>query len=159
MTLTRTLKWWLFFCIQVVVYVLAWYFGIYTMIDQADFMKISFFIMFVHVIGTAWIGMLTRRAEQGQQIDDSTGWFVSEALLTLGMIGTVIGFIHMIDATPVFKATATIDPSTLRDALGGIAKGIGTSLWATLTGLLGSLSIKVQMNNLERLLNETQQKQ
>ena len=155
MNMTRMLKWWLFFCVQVVAYGLAWWYGVFNMMYAADFSKISFGILFVHLLGTLWIGSLTRKAERGEPIDDSTGWFVSEALLTMGMIGTVIGFIHMMDTTLAFKA-ASIDANALKQALGGVAAGIGTSLWATLTGLIGSLTVKTQMNNLERLLEEKQ---
>ena len=65
--------------------------------------------------------------------------------MSLGMIGTVTGFIFMLVAT-----FDNLDPSnidSMKDAIGNMATGMSTALLTTLAGLLGSLAIKLQLVN------------
>jgi len=65
--------------------------------------------------------------------------------MSLGMIGTVTGFIFMLVAT--FN---NLDPSnieSMKDAISNMATGMSTALLTTLAGLLGSLAIKLQLVN------------
>jgi len=63
------------------------------------------------------------------------------------MIGTVTGFLLMLGT-----AFANIDVTnsvTLQQALSDMAIGMSTALWTTLTGLVCSLILKVQLINFE----------
>jgi len=71
--------------------------------------------------------------------------------MMLGMIGTIVGFIY----TLVTTLGTGIDASQLNTIITGLAHGIGTAGWTTLCGLIASLSIKLQMNNLEALSRES----
>jgi len=65
--------------------------------------------------------------------------------MSLGMIGTVTGFIFMLVAT--FN---NLDPSnidSMKDAISNMATGMSTALLTTLAGLLGSLAVKLQLVN------------
>ena len=70
-------------------------------------------------------------------------WFVAESCMTVGMIGTVIGFMFMLGSS--FQQ---IDPSnieSMRQVIVDMASGMSTALLTTLCGLLAGLFIKVQI--------------
>ena len=74
-------------------------------------------------------------------------WFVSESCMTLGMVGTVIGFMYMLTGN-----FAEIDPTNvdvMKRTIGDMAQGMGTALLTTLSGLITSLSLKIQIINAE----------
>ena len=101
-------------------------------------------------ITTAWIGKQTYEDSKGTVRDAPAmdlGWFIAESCLALGMIGTVTGFLFMLGQT--FVGIDVTNASTLQNALMTMAKGMSTALYTTLTGLISSLLIKVQLINLE----------
>ena len=69
------------------------------------------------------------------------GHFVSELLLKLGLMGTVIGFILML--MPIAEIQ-TFDPSTLQQLLSSMSGGMAVALYTTLTGLITSTLVKYQ---------------
>ena len=78
-----------------------------------------------------------------QEEDFDKPWFVAESCMTVGMIGTVIGFILMLGSS--FQE---IDPSnieSMRKVIVDMAAGMSTALLTTLCGLLAGLFIKVQI--------------
>jgi len=82
------------------------------------------------------------------------GWFLSEACLALGMIGTVSGFLLMLAST--FANIDVTDTTTLQTALSSMALGMSTALYTTLVGLVTSLFIKAQLVNLEHLIDKNE---
>jgi len=64
-------------------------------------------------------------------------------MLSLGMIGTVVGFIYML--TTVFIDLNVEDTASVQEALGMMATGMGTALWTTLVGLIASVLLKLQL--------------
>ena len=64
-------------------------------------------------------------------------------VISLGMIGTVVGFIYMLYS--VFTGIDLSDTSNLQDSLAMMAKGMGTALLTTLVGLISSVLIKCQL--------------
>lgn len=140
--------WWLFFWVQTVGYAIAAYFGMFHLMWAADFSKISFVIFGAHLAITLWLGVKTHGKVKGFEFREDTGWFLAESMLTLGMIGTVVGFIYMIETT-IGSLSGTVTVEALRSLISGLAYGIGTALWTTLIGLIASLCLKVQLNNIE----------
>lgn len=69
------------------------------------------------------------------------GWFASDALVKLGLLGTIIGFILMLD--PVANIE-TFDVEHLKRALTAMTGGMAVALFTTLTGLIGSTLLKLQ---------------
>ena len=98
---------------------------------------------------SVWIGRKTYELEMTSVIDDKidVGWFIAESCLALGMVGTVTGFLYMLGTA--FENIDITDTTTLQDALASMAKGMSTALYTTLTGLIASLIIKVQLVNYE----------
>jgi biopolymer transport protein ExbB/TolQ len=79
------------------------------------------------------------------------GWFIAEACLALGMIGTVTGFLLMLSGA--FADIDLANTSTIQKSLTQMALGMSTALYTTLVGLICSLTLKVQLMNVE---NENQ---
>jgi hypothetical protein len=69
------------------------------------------------------------------------GWFVADLLLSLGLLGTVIGFILMLG--PISGLDAT-DESAMQGALAAMSGGMAVALYTTLAGLVGGMLLKVQ---------------
>lgn len=143
------LRWWLFFCLTILATTVCYYFGFFTELLEKDATKLSFVIIAIYFVASTYVGKLTNDQRRGK--DYSTGlnvsWFVSETLLTLGMIGTVAGFIIMLGDS--FGSIDTANPETLKEALSAMALGMSTALYTTLTGLILSQALKVQLVNLE----------
>jgi len=69
------------------------------------------------------------------------GWFVSDVLLSLGLLGTVIGFIAML--APIGQLDGG-DEVALKSALTTMSGGMAIALYTTLVGLIGALWLKLQ---------------
>lgn len=69
------------------------------------------------------------------------GWFVSDVLLSLGLLGTVIGFIAML--APIGNLDGA-DELALKSALAEMSGGMAIALYTTLVGLIGALWLKLQ---------------
>lgn len=144
------LRWWLFFCLTALVGAVANYFGFFNELYNKDATKISFLIISVYVVATLYVGRLTyNRSRKNENIDTgmNVSWFTSEALLTLGMIGTVAGFILMLGES--FDQIDTANQDTLKEALRSMAIGMSTALYTTLVGLILSQALKIQLVNIE----------
>jgi biopolymer transport protein ExbB/TolQ len=70
-------------------------------------------------------------------------WFVSDVVLTLGMLGTIIGFMIMLQGT--FSSIEFNDVHSIRLALSSMSQGLFTALNTTLLGLVSSIILKVQL--------------
>ena len=142
------LRWWLFLP-TILATTVCYYFGFFNELLEKDATRLSFVIIGVYFLASTYVGKLTYDQRRGK--DYTTGlnvsWFASESLLTLGMIGTVAGFIIMLGDS--FGSIDTANPETLKEALSSMALGMSTALYTTLTGLIPSQALKVQLVNLE----------
>ncbi|MEJ6669702.1 MAG: hypothetical protein ACJASJ_000715 [Candidatus Azotimanducaceae bacterium] len=69
------------------------------------------------------------------------GYFVSDLLLKLGLMGTVIGFILMLGPIAEIKQ---FEPALMQQLLTAMSGGMAIALYTTLTGLVTSTLIKSQ---------------
>ena len=145
----KLLKWWLIFCLTLLGFGTLYYFNLHSQLYHADVTKLSFLIIIIFMFTSVWIGRKTYDLETTSVIDDKidVGWFIAESCLALGMVGTVTGFLYMLGTA--FENIDITDATTLQDALASMAKGMSTALYTTLTGLIASLIIKVQLVNYE----------
>jgi hypothetical protein len=145
----KLLKWWLISCLTILGFGTLYYFNMYSQLYYADVTKLSFLIIIIFMFTSVWIGRKTYELETDfvdhKEID--VGWFIAETCLALGMVGTVTGFLYMLGTA--FENIDITDATTLQDALASMAKGMSTALYTTLTGLIASLIIKVQLVNYE----------
>jgi hypothetical protein len=72
---------------------------------------------------------------------EKLGWFVSESLLRLALLGTAIGFILML--VPLAKLNA-FDVETLRQTLAGMSDGMAIALTITVAGIATALLLKLE---------------
>ena len=78
------------------------------------------------------------------------GFFISDLLLKLGIIGTVIGFIIMLSS---LSAIDEMNLSKMNNLLLSMSTGMKVALYTTLTGLIGSILLSIQYNFLESKIN------
>ncbi len=142
------LRWWLIFCLSILAGGIAIYFNLHTELYQSDQTKISFLILTIFFLTSIWIGVITKLQDRTAEL----GWFIAEACLALGMIGTVTGFLLMLNGA--FADIDLSNPTTIQTSLTKMALGMSTALYTTLTGLICSLVLKIQLVNLENEYRE-----
>ena len=82
------------------------------------------------------------------------GWFTSDLCLSIGMMGTVIGFIMMLGG---FANIDINDMATVQGLIKGLGVGMSTALYTTLTGLICSALLKIQYFNLSQAIDKVRQ--
>lgn len=135
----KFMTWWLVTVIQCIVLGAAAYLGAVEFLWNADTTKLSFLIIVMFIASTVNMGYIS----YNQKENYDNPYFVSEACMTVGMIGTVIGFMLMLGSS--FDA---IDPSnvdSMRRVITDMASGMSTALLTTLAGLVASLFLKTQI--------------
>jgi len=135
----RFLVWWLIVVMQIIGLGTAIYYGAIPFLFENDSTKLSFVIIAMWITATTSIGYRSLKDRN----DFETPWFIGEACMTGGMLGTVIGFMLMLGSS-----FAEIDPSnvdSMKRVITDMASGMSTALLTTLCGLIASLFVKVQV--------------
>ena len=158
------LKWWLFVTLIGVGFVFLIMQGGLNTLWENDATKLSFLLLAIFIQMTAWCGYktwcLSRFIDEVKQEDHivekieslmEVGWFTSDLCLTIGMIGTVIGFIMMLSG---FAALDVSNVKTVQDLVKALGIGMSTSLYTTLTGLICSAFLKIQYFNLNQAIDK-----
>ena len=156
------LRWWLLFVLIALGSTVLYLSEILYKINQADITRISFLIYAVFGYFSVrtgmdtyltckhtarWINSQENRLENLVIKHIETGWFAANILLTLGMIGSVIGFIYMLTTCFVDIEPGNIE--SMRELLAEMSVGMGTALYTTAAGLICSLLLKLQLFNLD----------
>jgi hypothetical protein len=149
------LRWWLLVSLIVITFVGLYSTGILADIYSVDVTKLSFLIVGILAAMSFKCGydtykLTSVKISSERDIDEiyataELGWFTSDFCLTLGMIGTVAGFIFMLST-----AFATVDVSnvsSLQNVLTKMSAGMGTALYTTAAGLVSSAFLKLQYFN------------
>ena len=148
------LKWWLLFCTQFALATVAYHFEFFHHLYREDTTRIGFFILGILLLTTLWVGKKTYSLKKnwGGPIEAikefSSGWFIAESCLVLGLIGTVTGFILMLGTA--FTELDVTNITSVQGALVKMSLGMSTALYTTLVGLISSLVIKIQLVTIER---------
>lgn len=158
------LRWWLIFVSLCLGSMAAYHFDLFQLVNESDFTKISFLIYFLFIVYTIFIGSVTQKASKALNKKEfeilcrknEHGWFVADILLSLGMIGTVVGFIFMLSTS--FAGMSAENVKSLQAALSNMGAGMSTALYTTAAGLVCSLGLKIQLFNLSQHLNTAQEK-
>ena len=146
------LTWWLFFTFICVGGVIAGLNGLFVAMLAVDFTRLTFVIMFVAIIFILRGGKITYKLgkidiiteEEGYSLcsENESVWFTSDVLLTVGMIGTVLGFIFMLGAT--FASAGALTIPALQASLIKMGGGASAALYTTAAGLICGLLLRVQ---------------
>lgn len=151
------LRWWVMLSLISLGSVVLYVTNIFHEIAKVDVTYLSFLIYILFVgfsIRTGWftykVGIQNNLSKMLSRQD--VAWFASDAFLTLGMLGTVIGILYMLALT-----LTTLDPSNpvmMKMAIKSMGTGMCTALYTTATGLICGLALKVQLFNLTHYLEE-----
>ena len=135
----KFLKWWLLMVLIIIGISVAWYFEFFLFLFNHDFTRLGFLTLFIFLLNSISIGYKIYSEKESF----GTEWFWSDSVISIGMIGTVIGFIYMLFA--VFSNIDLTDSIKMMASLGEMAKGMSTALLTTLMGLVSSMLIKLQL--------------
>ncbi len=140
----------------------AWLRGALQAIYSSDFTKISVLIAAIF----SWQTIVCVREvifQTGSRIGPEkssdrieSGWMWSDIVLSLGMIGTVIGFMIMLAG---FAGVDFSDFDSVQGLITNLSAGMSTSLSTTLVGLVASVILKIQFFNLERIVKKRSEKE
>jgi ABC-type Fe3+ transport system permease subunit len=145
------LKWWINNVLVVVCMVIAGYFGLYKEIWLKDSSYLCFVIIGLYFLSSGYNGKLAYEIDRGKKVMVSSvdfSWFMSEMCLSLGMIGTVIGFIQMLQGF----SDAPEGSAAIKKLITSMSYGMSTALYTTLAGLICGNIVKLQCFNLEKAL-------
>ncbi|MFV2091221.1 MAG: MotA/TolQ/ExbB proton channel family protein, partial [Pseudomonadales bacterium] len=84
----------------------------------------------------------------GDEIDNNHafGHFISDVLLRLGLLGTIVGFIFML--LPIAEMNE-FDAAMMQKLLTAMSGGMAVALYTTLAGLITSTLLKLQYHILD----------
>lgn len=117
----------------------AYHEGIIQKIWHDDVTMITSALAILYSITTCMIGYVAYTKNIGSKLVDAC-WFLSEQMLALGMLGTVIGFIYLL-SSGISSASVT-DPTSLATLLANMSVGLGIALYTNAVGILASLISK-----------------
>ena len=141
--------------------------GLLGTLWEKDATKLSFVLLALFAVMSGWCGYKTWRLsvfidskktepyliEKIEHLME-VGWFTSDLCLSIGMIGTVIGFIMMLGG---FANIDINDMATVQGLIKGLGVGMSTALYTTLTGLICSALLKIQYFNLSQAIDKVRQ--
>ena len=141
--------------------------GSFQVLWDQDTTKLSFVLLAIFSAMSGWCGYktwtLSKFLDNGQteeylveKIEHlmEVGWFTSDLCLSIGMMGTVIGFIMMLGG---FANIDINDMATVQGLIKGLGVGMSTALYTTLTGLICSALLKIQYFNLSQAIDKVRQ--
>ena len=141
------LLWW----IQVVTVsfaaILIFTYGWFEKLYDADQTKISFIIILIFIATSISTGFLSFKSSVEYNKISNYIWFASETMVTLGLIGTVAGFLLMLSSA--FDNLDVSNVENVQKVISNMALGVSTALCTTLAGLVGSVLTTIQMVILE----------
>ena len=141
-------RWWLFICLLSIGAYFGIHFDIFSTIFDTDKTYLSSVILLLFTGSTLLTGYRTWLFNYRKTYTDTKlGWFCGEIMFSLGMIGTLIGFVLVFG-----DALAHIDLENQANKVQIIADmgiGISTAIYTTLAGLVGSVLLWIQLINLE----------
>jgi hypothetical protein len=127
--------WWTISNLGVIAVALAAYFlNLFDILYTTDSTGLSFIIMGITLITT--ISLYWQKVRDWH-------WFVSDSVLSLGMVGTLYGFLIILGQAFVDVDTSSTESMTAVISL--LASGMSTALVTSLVGLVASLFLKLQL--------------
>ena len=131
---------WMIFSIQSIALGVSIYFGAFDYLLEHDITRLSFLTIGLWLIGSVMVGY---GSNNSLTTFYDTPWFIADSAMAVGMVGTVLGFIMMLGSSFVNIDPGNID--SMRLVITEMAVGMSTALLTTLTGLVSSLFIKIQI--------------
>jgi hypothetical protein len=147
------LKWWLLNTAVLVSCSFAFYLGIFKEAYEKDSSYLCLVIFALYIIFAFYSGWIAHNIDSKKNITEKhldPIWFVSELCLSLGMIGTVIGFISML------KGFNDVGDGirSVQKMMANMSYGMATALYTTLAGLIFGNLLKLQAFQIEKNLQD-----
>ena len=133
------LKWWLAVVLQLAVIGVSVFYGYHNFVLENDSTFLSGLILLVWLVTTIFIGKYAFLQKTNYEVQ----WFSAETCMTIGMIGTVVGFLMMLSDS--FAHIDVKNADAMRQVVAEMAVGLSVALLTTLNGLVASLFLKIQM--------------
>lgn len=147
----RLILWWVSVLMVSTFVFWAYYFGLVHTVWVSDPTKITSIIVAVFTVTNLVLGWLAFKASDPffvstrrktlEKITDYC-WFISEQLMALGMLGTVIGLIHMLQNNAISNLH---DMKNVQSMLGSMWSAMGLALYTNAVGLTFSIILKLQV--------------
>lgn len=145
------LKWWLLFTIICISSVFIYYTGFFEEVWVKDSSYLSYATLVLFFITSLFCGGNIFCFCKNKNPDlkyyerlEEIGWFISELCLSLGMMGTIVGFIMMLSG---FESVDMSNPQTIQNLLSQLGKSMATALYTTIVGLVCGSLLKIQVFN------------
>jgi hypothetical protein len=137
------LKWWLIIVLTLSGIVIANYFDGIKFVWENDFTKLSFVIMALFILGSSMIGYKLFTNSKSEYSNYETEWLVSEHLLSLGLLGTVIGIFSAFYLS--FKGLDIGNAEKAQEVIASMAVSLSVAMLSTICGLVFSMLLKTQL--------------
>lgn len=141
--------WWLSILLTATILFWTHYMGFIAKIWHTDITMLSSVIAFTFIVANFKLGWISYHLDSGSvsntQLvkETNTVWFLSEIVMAIGMLGTVIGLIHMLAANFVGD---TANTNALQGILGNMWQSMGLALYVNAVGLVASIVLKLQVH-------------
>lgn len=146
------LRWWLIFWLTVLGCGAATQAGLFASMWNVDHTYLSSVTLFIFTVITAFIGYLGYAGRNDENVIKPhlpLCWFTAELLMGLGMLGTLSGFLMLLQNA---LGGSVGDASNVQKMIASMSVGFGTAATTTIVGLATSLLTKLQLINLEYLV-------
>lgn len=152
------LVWFLSFAIIMFFSFIAFDQGYFNELWSKDSSYISFIILALFYGFTVYAGRLSvlvdRESEEIVLPRLERLWFISDACLSLGMMGTIVGFIMML--SNLYDVDIS-KPKMVEKFIRELGYGLSVALYTTLVGLISSVILKLQAFNIWYRLSTNEQ--
>jgi hypothetical protein len=149
------LRWWFIVCAIGLGVLGATQFGLMSKLWEVDHTKLSFVAIAIFTVISLFLGYLTNVARKSQELVKphlSFCWFMAEFLMGVGMLGTLIGFLLLLNSA-LGGGTIAGDFASMQKVIAEMSIGFATAATTTIVGLTTSLLTKLQLINLEYLID------
>jgi hypothetical protein len=138
-------KWYFVFNVGVLALIFGQYqYNLMSTLYEADSTLLTFFILGITLLTSVVMGVKSGKIKDEE---NNMFWFVSDAVLSLGMVGTLFGFLLVLGSA--FMEIDTSSTESMTKAIAVLASGMSTALVTSLVGLVSSLWLKLQLVILE----------
>tara|TARA_B100000780_G_C21074651_1_gene432583 strand:- start:157 stop:624 length:468 start_codon:yes stop_codon:yes gene_type:complete len=141
-------KWWTTIVIvALMASILEYYIGASSFIWERDSTKISVLILGIFTVVSMFIGYYSYQIQfKSKKVTDGRLqplWYFSETVMSVGMVGTLVGFLMVLTTT--FVDIDTTSTQEMKRVIGDLASGMGIALLTSLCGLVSSILLKFQL--------------
>jgi MotA/TolQ/ExbB proton channel family len=141
--------WWLSVLLIATFVFWASYMGFVAKIWYTDITMLSSVIVAMFVFANIKLGYVSygidkHFPEEKLVKETDTIWFISEMLMAIGMLGTVIGLIHMLAVNMIGNDLQ--DSNSIQQLLGHMWESMGLALYTNAVGLATSIVLKLQVH-------------